>query len=245
MTARTLFREEHRRFRAAVRSFIESEVLPEYGRFRQQGHVDRETWRKAGASGLLRATFPLAYAGADTLHRVVLLEEFGRADTPELLGMLLQSVRAASLIARHGSEALKRKYLPRMASGELIGALAEDELHDVLAHANQHITAVRMGERYVVNGLKRRVANGHQADLLILLAIDPSGCADSASLLVVDTAMPGFSKGPRVGDPGCGSLGLADLHFDEVPVPVENLLGEENAGRLYLDQERPGYCMDA
>lgn len=248
MIARTLFREEHRRFREALRSFIETEFVVDYRRIRDQGHVDRETWRKTGADGLLGTALSQTCGGdlAGGLRRIVLLEELGRADAPELLGMLLHSDRAARLIAGHGSDALKRKYLPRMASGELIGALADDDSLDPLAHTGSDITAVRRGDHYVVNGVKRLVANGHPADLVVLaVAFDPSRRADSASLLVVDTSMPGFSKGPRVGDLACGYLGLAELHFDEVPVPAENLLGEENASYRYLEQERPGYCMEA
>ena len=251
MTVRTLFREEHQRLRTALRGFIESEMNPNCAPMRNPGLADREVWRKAGANGLLCATLPRPYdAGQiDATPGIVMLEEFGRANRPDFLGAALHSVRAARLIAYHGNDALKSGYLPRIAAGEWIGAVAdavaESQTYDAVARADLHVTAVRVADHYIVSGVQRLVANGHQADLVIVPVVtDPTGSADSSSLLVVDTSMPGFSKGPGIRDHNRRWCGPADLHFDEVPVPVENLLGEESAGYRYLAQERPWYWME-
>lgn len=244
---RTLFREEHQRLRAALRGFIESELIPNCTPMRNGGLVDREAWRKAGANGLLCATLvrPHDDRQIDATAGIVLLEEFGRANRPEFLGAALHSVRATRLIACYGNDFLKRGYLPRIASGELIGAVVESATCNAVARAERQVTAVRVAGHYVVSGIKRLVANGHQADLVVVPVItDPSRSTDSSSLLVVDTSMPGFSKGPVIRDHNCRCCGPADLHFDEVAVPVENLLGEDSAGYGYLAQERPWYWMD-
>lgn len=248
MTVRTLFCEEHQRLRAALRGFIESELIPNCPPIRNGGLVDREAWRKAGANGLLCATLvrPHDDKQIDATSGIVMLEEFGRANRPEFLGAALHSVRAARLIAYYGNDSLKRSYLPQIASGKLIGAVAESETYNAVARADLQVTAVRAAGHHVVSGVKRHVANGHQADLVVVpVTTDPSRNADSSSLLVVDTSMPGFSKGPVIRDDNSRWCGPADLHFDEVAVPVENLLGEESAGYGYLAQERPWYWMDA
>ena len=238
---RTIFDDEHRQFAESLDRFIEVEVVPHYERYEDQGFIDREVWLKAGQSGYLCTSMPEEYggAGADKLYSVVLFEQPARRAVQNLLGMLLHSEIVAPYLLYYGSEFLKRKYLPRMVTGELIGAIAMTEPAAGSDLQGIRTTAVRDGAHYVLNGSKTFITNGFHCDLVIVVAkTDPGKGAKGTSLFVVDT-MAGFSKGRRLKKIGMKAQDTGELFFDNVRVPVDNLIGEENRGFAYLMTELP------
>jgi len=238
---RTLFSPEHETFRDSVRRFMQEEVVPHDERWQEQGYADKEVWRKAGANGFLCPTMPPEYggSGADKLYSVVLMEEQARANN-STLGFGLHSEIVAPYLLAYGSEALKKKYLPRMASGEMVGAIAMSEPGAGSDLQGVKTTAQRKGDRYVVNGSKTFITNGWNCDMVIVVAkTDPARGAKGTSLLIVDTSMQGFTKGKRLKKMGLKGQDTAELFFDNVEVPAQNLLGQENNGFIYLMQELP------
>jgi alkylation response protein AidB-like acyl-CoA dehydrogenase len=241
MIPRTLFSPDHETFRDSVRRFMETEVVPQEERWQEQGYVDREIWQKAGANGFLCPSMPEAYGGsdADKLYSVILIEEQARANSSSL-GFGLHSEIVAPYLLNYGSEHLKKTYLPRMAAGEMIGAIAMSEPGAGSDLQAVKTTAVKKGDRYVVNGSKTFITNGWNCDLVIVVAkTDPAKGAKGTSLIVVDTSMQGFSKGKRLKKMGLKGQDTAELFFDNVEVPAANLLGQENNGFVYLMQELP------
>jgi len=238
---RTLFAPEHETFRDSVRRFMQEEVVPHDERWQEQGYADKEVWRKAGANGFLCPSMPQEYGGADAdkLYSVVLIEEQARANN-STLGFSLHSEIVAPYLLAYGSEALKKKYLPKMASGEMVGAIAMSEPAAGSDLQGVKTTAQRKGDRYVLNGSKTFITNGWNCDLVIVVAkTDPAKGAKGTSLLIVDTSMKGFSKGKRLKKMGLKGQDTAELFFDNVEAPAENLLGQENNGFIYLMQELP------
>jgi acyl-CoA dehydrogenase len=245
MIPRTLFEQEHEAFRDSVRRFMNEEVVPNDERWMEQGYVDRDAWTKAGANGFLCPTMPEEYggSGADKRYSVVLMEEQQRANCSSL-GYSLHSEIVAPYILHYASEYLKQKYLPKMASGEYIGAIAMSEPAAGSDLQGIKTTAIRQnggqGDHYVLNGSKTFITNGWNADLVIVVAkTDPEKGAKGTSLLIVDTTMAGFTKGKRLKKVGLKGQDTSELFFDNVKVPVENLLGQENNGFVYLMQELP------
>ena len=240
--ARTIFSEEHRQFAEAVDRFIAVEVAPHYERYEEQGAIDREVWLKAGAAGFLCPSMPEEYGGvgADKLYSVVLFEQPARNAVQGLLGWSLHSEIVAPYLLHYGSEHLKRKYLPPMAAGEMIGAIAMTEPAAGSDLQGIRTTAVRDGDDYVLNGSKTFITNGSHCDLVIVVArTAPGGGAKGMSLFVVDTDMAGLTKGRRLKKVGLKAQDTGELFFDNVRVPAANLLGEENGGFACLMNELP------
>jgi acyl-CoA dehydrogenase len=241
MIPRTLFTPEHETFRDSARRFMEEEVKPRDEKWQEQGYVDRDVWLKAGKNGFLCMTMPEEYGGAaaDRIYSMVLIEEQARANITSI-GWSLHSEIVAPYLLNYGSEALKRKYLPKMASGEMIGAIAMSEPGAGSDLQGVKTSAIRKGDRYLVNGSKTFITNGWNCDLAIVVAkTDPALGAKGTSLVVVDTSMKGFSKGKRLKKMGLKGQDTAELFFDNVEVPAENLIGQENNGFVYLMQELP------
>jgi alkylation response protein AidB-like acyl-CoA dehydrogenase len=241
MIPRTLFSPDHETFRDSVRRFMEAEVMPHEERWQEQGYVDREVWQKAGANGFLCPSMPEDYGGAaaDKLYSVILIEEQARANSSSL-GFGLHSEIVAPYLLNYGNEHLKKAYLPKMAAGEMIGAIAMSEPGAGSDLQAVKTTATKKGDRYIVNGSKTFITNGWHSDLVIVVAkTDPAKGAKGTSLIVVDTTMKGFSKGKRLKKMGLKGQDTAELFFDNVEVPAENLLGQENNGFIYLMQELP------
>jgi len=241
MIPRTLFSPDHETFRDSVRRFMQTEVVPQEERWQEQGYVDREIWQKAGANGFLCSSMPEAYGGsdADKLYSVILIEEQARANSSSL-GFGLHSEIVAPYLLNYGNAHLKKHYLPKMAAGEMIGAIAMSEPGAGSDLQAVKTTAVKKGDCYVVNGSKTFITNGWHSDLVIVVAkTDPAKGAKGTSLIVVDTSMKGFSKGKRLKKMGLKGQDTAELFFDNVEVPAENLLGQENNGFIYLMQELP------
>src|SRR5690606_29642925 len=197
MIARTLFTEEHEIFRQAVRRFMEKEIAPHHGTWEKAGHVPRELWRQAGASGLLCPTAPVEFGGpgADFLYNVIVDEEQCRlgATGP---GFAVHSDIVMPYVLHYGSEAQKAHWLPRMVSGECVGAIAMSEPGTGSDLQGVATTALRDGDHYVLNGQKTFITNGQLCDLVIVVAkTDPSAGARGTSLILVECDRPGVSRG--------------------------------------------------
>jgi len=241
MIDRTLFKEEHRLFRDNLKRFLAKEVLPYHAQWEERGYVDREVWRHAGLEGFLCPTVPEVYggSGADQLFSVAVIEEIALAGASGL-GWSLHSDVVAPYILMYGTEAQRSHYLPGMVSGEIIGAIAMTEpaagsdLKGILT------TAKRDGDEYVVNGSKTFITNGQHCDLVILaVKTGPLKGVKEISLLLVDAALTGFSRGKLLKKSGMRALDTTELFFDEMRVPVSNLLGQEGQGFAMLMQQLP------
>ncbi|MEQ8814701.1 MAG: acyl-CoA dehydrogenase family protein [Thalassobaculum sp.] len=236
-----LFREEHALFRETARRFVEAEVAPHHARWEQQGVVDRELWRKAGEAGLLLTAIPEEYGGggADFLTSVVMIEEMMR-HVYSGPGFRLHSDIVAPYILHYGSEDLKRAWLPRMARGEVVTAIAMTEPGTGSDLQGVRTSAVRDGNHYVVNGQKTFITNGQLADLIVVVCkTDPALGAKGTSLILVEADRAGFARGRNLDKIGLKAQDTSELFFDDVRVPITNLLGEENQGFRYLMQELP------
>jgi acyl-CoA dehydrogenase len=241
MIRRTLFSPEHEEFRASFRNFLDKEVIPHHEAWEERGYVDREVWQKAGANGFLCPSMPEAYggAGADRLYSMVMMEETSKARTTGL-GFSLHSEIVAPYILKYGSEEQKANHLPRMARGEIIGAIAMSEPGVGSDLQSVRTSAVRKADHYVVNGAKTFITNGWNADLVITVAkTNPALGAKGTSLILVERGMKGFEKGKRLKKLGLKAQDTSELFFDDVQVPAHNLLGAEGQGFVYLMQELP------
>ena len=241
MIPRTLFNADHEGFRATVRRFIEREIAPFHAGWEEQGYVDREVWRKAGAAGLLCLTMPeaLGGAGADKLFSVVLIEELTIAGATGI-GFGLHNEIVAPYLLRYGTDEQQQRWLPKFASGELIGAIAMSEPAAGSDLQGIKTTAIKHADHYVLNGSKTFITNGWHADVVIVVAkTTPDAGAKGTSLLVVERGMPGFEKGKRLKKLGLKAQDTSELFFSNVRVPLANLLGAENSGFVSLMQELP------
>jgi len=241
MIERTLFNEEHEMFRDSLRRFLEREVVPNHDRWEEQGYVDREVWLKAGENGFLCPTMPEEFGGAgvDRLYSVVLKEEIAKANASGL-GFSLHNEIVAPYLLKYGTLEQKLRLLPRMASGEVIGAIAMSEPAAGSDLQGIKTTAIASDGGYKLNGSKTFITNGWNADMVITVAkTDPSKGAKGTSLLLVERGMEGFSHGRILKKIGLKAQDTCELFFDNVSIPAENLLGEENQGFIYLMQELP------
>ena len=238
---RSVFREDHEMYRETVRRFLEKECLPRQAAWDAAGQVDRETWLKAGREGLLCASLPEEYGGGggDFGHAAVFAEETARSGVSgPAFGM--HSDIIAPYIHRAGNEEQKKKWLPGAASGELILAIAMTEPGTGSDLKAVRTTAVREGDEYVINGSKTFISNGLIADLIIVVCkTDPAAGAKGISLIAVEATRAGFRRGRKLDKVGQHAQDTAELFFDNVRVPVANLLGEEGKGFAYLMAELP------
>jgi acyl-CoA dehydrogenase len=245
MIARTLFNADHEAFRWAFRKFVDQEIAPFHAAWEEQGYVDREVWRKAGANGYLCPTMPEAYggAGADKLYSVVQMEELARGGFSGI-GFGLHSEIVAPYLLHYGTEEQKQRYLPRLASGEMVGAIAMSEPAAGSDLQGIRTTALRQADGgFLVNGSKTFITNGWHADLVIVVAkTDPAAGAKGTSLLLLERGMAGFEKGKRLKKLGLKAQDTSELFFDNVRVPADKLLGGaalENRGFVCLMEQLP------
>ena len=246
MIERTLFQPDHKAFADSFRRFIDKEVTPHHAAWEDQGYVAREVWSQAGANGFLCMSLPEEYggAGADKLYSVAQMEELARAGTTGI-GFGLHSEIVAPYILHYGTEEQKRKYLPQMASGAVVGAIAMSEPAAGSDLQGIKTTAIKSadGSHYVLNGSKTFITNGWHADLVIVVAkTDPAAGAKGTSLLLVERGMPGFEKGQRLKKMGMKAQDTSELFFNDVKVPVDNLLGGpamEGRGFICLMEQLP------
>lgn len=234
---RPVFRDDHEEFRLQVRRFVEREISPHLHTWEAAGIVPREVWRSAGAAGLLCITVPEQYGGAggDFGHSAVLVEELARVNATAV-GFTTHSEIVAPYIVAYGSEEQKQRWLPGMVSGDTIGVIAMSE-PGIGSDLRGMRTSARLdGQEYVVNGQKTFITNGGNADLMVTATkLDPN--QKHLTLICVEADRPGFSKGRLLGKIGLKGQDTSELFFDNVRVPVENRLGEENGGFTYLTHQ--------
>ncbi len=239
MLPRPVFSEEHELFRDQVRRFLTEEVVPHHAGWEAEGIVPRAVWGKAGAAGLLCPAIPEACGGGGgtRLHSAVLIEEVMRVGASGL-GFGLHSDIVAPYILAYGSEAQKQHWLPKMASGEVIGAIAMTEPGAGSDLQAVRTTALRDGDELVLNGQKTFITNGQNADLVIVVAkTDPSKGAKGTSLVLVETNRPGFKRGRNLDKIGMKAQDTSELFFDDLRLPASNILGGEGKGFFLLMQE--------
>ncbi len=245
MIERTLFSPEHESFRDSFRRFMEREIAPHHEAWEEQGYVDRELWRKAGQNGFLCMTMPDAFGGAggDKLYSVVQMEELARGGFSGV-GFGLHSEIVAPYILHYGTLEQKQRYLPRLASGELVGAIAMSE--PAAGSDLQGIRSTAIGQpdgSFRLNGSKTFITNGWHADLVIVVAkTNPAAGAKGTSLLLVERGMKGFETGKRLKKLGLKAQDTSELFFDDCAVPASNLLGGsafENKGFICLMEQLP------
>lgn len=238
--------EELQIMRDAVAKFLQKEFVPFMDKWEKQGFVDRDAWVKAGEAGLLCASIPAEYGGGggNFKHEMVLVEELSYANITGF-GNGVHSGIVAHYINSYGSEAQKQKWLPKMASAEIISAIAMTEPgtgSDLQAVAT---TAIRQGDHYVLNGQKTFLTNGMTANLICVVAkTDPAEKGKGISLIMLETEAVegegGFSRGRNLEKLGMKAQDTAEIFFDDVKVPVENLLGSaEGKGFVQLMEQLP------
>jgi acyl-CoA dehydrogenase len=232
MIAEHLYGDEHRQFQATARRFVDDDVLPHRLEWEAAGTVPREVWRKAGALGLLCCDLPEQYGGAggDFVFNVVLAQELARAggSGPAFSG---HSDIAVPYITRYGTDEQKRRWLPKAVTGELIVAIAMTEPHAGSDLQAMRTSARREGDEYVIRGQKVYISNAQQAHLVIVACkTDPKARARGISLILVETDRAGFQRGPLMNKIGRKAQDTLELFFDDVRVPVANLLGHEGGG---------------
>lgn len=240
MLPRKLFQSEHEAFRDTVRKFYEEEVLPNTEKYEQQQHVDRDLWNKAGELGLLCTTMPEQYGGSgvDRLYSMILIEEQAYAGD-SATGFSLHSDIVANYLHNFGNEHQKQHWLPKMATGEVVTAIAMTEPGTGSDLQAVRTTAVLEGDEYVINGSKIFITNGYLCDMAIVVCKTGNSDKGSAnlSLIMVEADRAGFSKGKPLNKIGMKGQDTCELFFDNVRVPKENLLGMEGMGFIMLMKE--------
>lgn len=241
---RRIFNEQHDMVRETARRFFNEQVVPYHAQWEKDGQISRQCWLEAGRNGLLCTTMPEKYggAGADILTAAVVWEEqsYTLCTGP---GFPLHSEIVAPYILSYGTEAQKEKFLPKMVSGEWIGAIAMTEPgagSDLQGMRTTAIQDAKTGD-FILNGQKTFITNGAMADFVIVCAkSDPSSKGSKGiSLVLVENGMKGFDRGKKLNKLGLKAQDTSELFFDNVRIPKENLLGPLNEGFRLLMQELP------
>ncbi|QTJ70710.1 acyl-CoA dehydrogenase family protein (plasmid) [Rhodococcus sp. ZPP] len=234
---RAVYTEEHHAFRDRVRRFLTEEVVPEYPSWIENGRPSRRFWVRAGELGILGVGIPAELGGlpdSDFRHSAVVTEEIQRLGLA-IGGLRVQTDICVPYLLHNGSEAQCKHWLPRLASGETVVALALSEPGAGSDVKSMRTRAVRDDDHFVVNGAKTFISNGSIADLVILaVKTDPAAGRDGITLLLVETSTPGYEVGRKLDKMGLRAQDLAELSFTDMRVPVGNVLGEVNAGFSYL-----------
>lgn len=230
--------EEHEMFRASLIKFIEQEIEPNILQWEKDRGIPREIWRKLGDKGFLVPSISEEYGGMglDFGFSVIFSEEMARVGGG-LSGFSLHSNVVIPYIDSFGTKEQKERLLPKLVSGELISAIAMTEPGAGSDLANISTTAIRDGNDYIVNGQKTFISNGIMADVVVAaVKTDPSAkpAYRGVSLLIIEEGMNGFSRGRKLNKMGMHSQDTAELIFEDVRVPVSNLIGEEGRGFEYL-----------
>jgi alkylation response protein AidB-like acyl-CoA dehydrogenase len=238
----SIYTQEHEDFRATVREFLEREVVPHHDQWEKDGQVSREVWTRAGAQGLLCFDVDEEYGGAgvkDFRYNMVVAEEISRVGASGL-GFPVHTDVIVPYISSLATDEQKRRWLPGLVSGELISAIAMTEPGAGSDLQGIRTSAVDKGDHYVLNGSKTFISNGIMSDLVIVVArTNPEAGHQGISLLVVERGMEGFERGRNLEKVGLKAQDTAELFFDNVHVPKENLLGEEGSGFISLMNNLP------
>lgn len=238
---RSIFNEEHDQFREMCRKFLETEIKPNHDSYEANGIVPREAWLKAGELGLLAINCPEEYGGvgADKKMMVIMWEELSYALTTAP-GFMLHSDITIPYINKYGTDQQKEKFLPKMATGECIGALAMTEPHAGSDFANIKTSGKKVDGGWLVNGSKVFITNGQNADVIITCVnTNPGKGAHGMSLMLVEADMEGFERGRNLRKVGLKGQDTSELFFNDVFVPDENVLGGVNEGFYRVMEELP------
>lgn len=241
MIPRTLFTSDHEAFRDTLAKFLTNEAAPHHAQWEEDGQVSRELWLKAGEQGFLCPTLGDEFGGpgADYLYSIIVMEEVARQGLSGI-GWGLHTDIVAPYIEHYGNDAMKQRVLPKMLSGEWIGAIAMTEPGGGSDLQAVKTTAIDQGDHYLLNGSKTFITNGQMGDVIIVVAkTDPSKGAKGISLFLVERGMPGFERGRNLHKVGMKAQDTSELFFNDVKVPKDNLIGEEGMGFVYLMEELP------
>ncbi len=238
---RTIYNNEHEQFRTAFRSWLEKEIAPHHEQWESDGITPREMWRQAGSLGFLGYHVPEQFGGGgvdDYKFGAIMQEEVSETGLiGSANGITLHNDIVLPYYLTLGTNDQKSRWLPGMVSGDLIGALAITEPNTGSDVAGVRTSAVRKGDVYVVNGSKTFITNGINSDLVITtVRTDPDAGHKGFTLLVLERGMKGFERGRNLSKLGMHAQDTAELSFTDVEVPVENRLGEEGMGFVYLMQ---------
>ena len=229
---RTLFSSDHEIFRDSVRTFVHNELMPHHAQWEQEKCVPRDVWRKAGTAGLLCPDTSEEYGGfgADWLYNVIVIEELAKAGMSGP-GFMVHSEMVAPYIRAWGNEELKQAWLPKMVTGEAIGAIAMTEPNAGSDLKEIRTRALRDGDNYVVNGQKTYISNGQNCDFILLACkTDPLAGAKGSSIVLTEANRPGFERGRNLEKIGLKAQDTSELFFADLHVPVSNRLGSEGGG---------------
>jgi acyl-CoA dehydrogenase len=239
---RSLFQEEHALFRQSVRDFIAREIIPFNAEWEIQKQVSRESWMKLGENGFLGIQAPEHLGGLniqDFRFNAIFIEELGLSGcSGPAIGYPLHNDIVMPYILHYGTEEAKKTYVPKMVSGEWIGAVAMTEPGAGSDLQGMRTTAMDQGDHFVMNGSKTFITNGYLSDVVVVAAkTDPTRGAKGISLFLVDKDMPGFTKGVPFEKVGLHAQDTCELFFEEVKIPKQNLLGKLGEGFTYLMTE--------
>jgi alkylation response protein AidB-like acyl-CoA dehydrogenase len=233
----SIYEQEHEDFRSSVRAFMDKEVVPHHAQWEKDGQVSREVWTRAGEMGLLCFDVEEQYGGAgitDFRYNAIVAEEISRVGASGL-GFPVHTDIIVPYISSLGTEEQKQRWLPGLVSGELISSVAMTEPGAGSDLQGIRTSAVDKGDHYVLNGSKTFISNGIMSDLVIVVCrTDPDAGHQGISLLVVERGMEGFERGRNLDKMGMKAQDTAELFFDNVLVPKENLLGKEGEGFIQL-----------
>lgn len=234
-----IFTDEHEMFRDSLRKMLEKEAYPNFEEWEEKSEVPKSFWLKLGENGFLCPMVSEEYGGLglDFGYSMILAEELERVGAGLASGIVLHSDIVIPYIEQYGTEEQKEKWLPKSVSGEFISAIAMTEPGAGSDLAGIQTTARREGDYYILNGEKTFITNGIHADIVVVVCkTDPKANPSyrGISLIVVEEGMPGFKRGKKLKKIGMHSGDTGELIFEDVKVPVTNLLGEEGKGFYYL-----------
>jgi len=246
---RTIFDETHDQFRSAFRGWLDDRVVPNHEEWENEGITPRDLWIDAGKQGFLGLTVPESYGGGGTndyRFAAIMTEEIGTTGViGSGNGITLHNDIVLPYYLELANDEQKKRWLPGMCTGEIIGALGITEPNTGSDVAGVRTTGVKKGGVFIVNGAKTFISNGINSDLVITVCkTDPEKGHRGFSLLIIERGMKGFERGRNLDKLGMHAQDTAELFFNDVEVPAENLLGEEGMGFVYLmtnlAQERLG-----
>ncbi len=233
------FSEEHDLFRASLKDFLQKEVVPYIEQWEKSGTIDRFIWKKFGDMGFLGITYPESYGGLnlDLFYMVILLEELQKIKSSGFAAAIWAHVYLAMThLNAEGDERIKKEYLVPSIAGEKIGALCISEPFGGSDVAGMRTNAIKKGDKYIINGSKTFITNGVYADYYVVAAkTDPALGNKGISIFLMDTSSKGISA-TKLDKLGWRASDTAEIAFDNVEVPFENLMGEENKGFAYIMQ---------